>query len=77
MIAPEFASYLMPQSTAPTLGVIAQLGVILYMFVVGLELDPDSLKERGHTTIAISHASIVVGLAGRTHRRVLSVTTDR
>jgi len=25
----------------------------------------------------IPHASIVVGLAGRTHRRVLSVTTDR
>ena len=58
-ISPEFASYLLPQSVAPTLGVIAQLGVILYMFVVGLELDPESLRERGHSTIAISHASIV------------------
>lgn len=58
-IAPEFAAYLLPQSVAPTLGVIAQLGVILYMFVVGLELDPDSLRERGHSVVAISHASIV------------------
>ena len=58
-IAPEFAATLLPQSVAPTLGVIAQLGVILYMFVVGLELDPESLRERGHSTVAISHASIV------------------
>lgn len=60
MIAPDVLSYMMPPSAAPTLGAIAQLGVILYMFVVGLELDPDSLKGRGHTTVAISHASIVV-----------------
>lgn len=58
-IAPQFAATLLPQSVAPTLGVIAQLGVILYMFVVGLELDPESLRERGHSTIVISHASIV------------------
>lgn len=58
-ISPEFAGYLLPQTVAPTLGVIAQLGVILYMFVVGLELDPESLRERGHSTVAISHASIV------------------
>lgn len=59
VIAPVFANYLLPTSVAPTLGVISQVGVILYMFVVGLELDPESLKERGHSTIAISHASIV------------------
>ncbi len=58
-ISPEFAAYLLPQSVAPTLGIISQLGVILYMFVVGLELDPESLRERGHSTVAISHASIV------------------
>lgn len=58
-IAPEFAAYLLPASVAPSLGIIAQLGVILYMFVVGLELDSSALHSRGHSTIAISHASIV------------------
>jgi Kef-type K+ transport system membrane component KefB len=29
------------------------------MFLVGLELDPALLRKRGHTTVAISHASIV------------------
>lgn len=30
-------------------GVIARVGVILYMFVVGLELDLKALHERAHT----------------------------
>jgi Kef-type K+ transport system membrane component KefB len=44
---------------APLLGIVAQLGVILYMFVVGLELDLRALGERGRAAVAISHASIV------------------
>jgi Kef-type K+ transport system membrane component KefB len=59
-IWPEASSYLLPTNVAPALGVVAQLGVILYMFCVGLELDIGQLRERGRATIAISHASIVV-----------------
>jgi Kef-type K+ transport system membrane component KefB len=32
---------------------------VLFMFLVGLELDMSRLRQRSHTTIAISHASIV------------------
>ena len=39
---------------------IAQLGVILYMFLVGLDLNGDLLRKRGHATVAVSHASIVL-----------------
>ncbi len=39
---------------------IAQVGVILYMFVVGLELNTSMLREKGHAAVAISHASVVV-----------------
>ena len=59
-LAPEVSAYLLPPSVAPFLGVIAQLGVIFYMFMVGLELNPGLLRERAHATIAISHASIIV-----------------
>jgi len=38
---------------------LAQIGVILYMFQVGLELNGELLRERAHQTVAISHASIV------------------
>ncbi len=56
---PEAAAFVLPQSVAPNLGMIAQLGVILYMFLVGLELNPELLRERAHSTVAISHASIL------------------
>ncbi len=39
---------------------MAQLGVILYMFLVGVDLDPANLRGRAHATVAISHAGIVV-----------------
>lgn len=59
-IAPDVYSFVLPASSAPFLGVIAQLGVILYMFLVGLELDLKVLRKSGHATLAISHASILV-----------------
>ena len=58
-LAPEASAWLLPQSVAPHLSLIAQLGVILYMFLVGLELNSELLRHRAHATVAISHASIV------------------
>jgi Kef-type K+ transport system membrane component KefB len=57
--APGVAFAVLPSSVAPFLNVISQVGVILYMFLVGLELDPKLLRNRGHATVAISHASIL------------------
>lgn len=58
-LAPSMAAYILPQSIAPLLNVISQFGVILYMFLVGLELDLSSLKSQAQSTVIISHASIV------------------
>lgn len=59
-LAPGLASEVLSASVAPYLAVISQLGVVLYMFLVGLELDTDLLRQRTNSSIAISHASIVV-----------------
>jgi len=59
-VAPEASQFLMPASVAPFLGVIAQIGVILYMFLVGLELNTLLLEKRTHSSLAVSHASIVL-----------------
>jgi Kef-type K+ transport system membrane component KefB len=59
-IFPSAGAALLPASVAPLLGIIAQLGIILYMFQVGLELNAAEFKGRGHATIAISHSSIIV-----------------
>jgi Kef-type K+ transport system membrane component KefB len=59
-ISPELSAYVLPQSAAPYLGIVAELGVVLYMFLVGLELNAGLLRDRAHATVAISHASIVL-----------------
>jgi Kef-type K+ transport system membrane component KefB len=59
-LAPGTFAHLLPASITPFLSLHAQLGVILYMFLVGLELDGRVLRRSGHTTVAISHASIIV-----------------
>ena len=45
-IAPDAYLFILPPEVAPFLGVLAQLGVIIYMFLVGLELNPDSFAGR-------------------------------
>jgi Kef-type K+ transport system membrane component KefB len=58
-IAPGASAYILPASVAPFLGVISQLGIVLYMFLVGLEMNAGHLQERAHATVATSHASII------------------
>ncbi len=66
-ISPAAMHWLIPPASvdpgltvASSLKVIAQLGVILYMFLVGLELNLDQLKHKAHSAVSISHASIVL-----------------
>ncbi len=59
LLGPDASAALLPPQVAPSLGVVAQLGVILYMFLVGLDLSAGSLKRRAHLAVATSHASIV------------------
>jgi Kef-type K+ transport system membrane component KefB len=58
-LAPDVGAFVLPDSITPALTLIAQIGVVLYMFVVGLELNLDRVGSRAHATVAISHASIV------------------
>lgn len=60
IISPAAFTFLLPPEAAPFLSIIAKIGVVLFMFLVGLELDLKALKKSSHTTLAISHASIVV-----------------
>jgi Kef-type K+ transport system membrane component KefB len=62
-IAPAGYAFILPASVAPHLGMVAQLGVILYMFMVGLGLNSDLLRGQVHATVATSHASIVLPFA--------------
>ena len=52
-----------PDDAIAPLGVIAQIGIVLFMFLVGLELDVSHLKQRTRASIAISSASIAIPFA--------------
>ncbi|HEX4415073.1 MAG TPA: cation:proton antiporter [Lacipirellulaceae bacterium] len=57
---PAAQHFVLPTDVAPYLGIISQIGVILYMFMVGLEMNAGLIKSKAHSTIAISHTSILV-----------------
>ena len=59
-LAPQVQDFLMPAAIAPQLGLIAQLGILMFLFLIGLELDTTLLRKHSPSTLAISHASMVV-----------------
>src|SRR5947209_1505576 len=61
--APGAETFLFPGSVKPALGLIAQLGVVLYLFLVGLEFDAGILRERTMSLVVTSQASIAVPFA--------------
>jgi Kef-type K+ transport system membrane component KefB len=61
--APEVSAYVFPSQVLPVLGVLAQIGVILFLFLVGLELDTDLLRQRSPAAATISVASMTTAFA--------------
>ncbi|WP_313806844.1 cation:proton antiporter [Flavobacterium sp.] len=57
---PEFSAILFPESSLGNLQFLSQLGLILFMFVVGMELDLKILQNKAKEAVVISHASIVI-----------------
>jgi Kef-type K+ transport system membrane component KefB len=55
--------YLFPAEIVDALRVLAQLGLVLFMFLIGLELDLAKLRGQSHKAVFISHASIVTPIA--------------
>lgn len=56
---PEFSAILFPADSLGNLKFLSQIGLILFMFVIGMELDLKVLKNRANEAVVISHASIV------------------
>jgi Kef-type K+ transport system membrane component KefB/nucleotide-binding universal stress UspA family protein len=63
LIAPAFSASLFPPETIPYLDILAQIGLIFFMFLIGLELNPKYLKGQLDMAILISHVSILVPFA--------------
>ena len=60
---PEFSNALFPVKSLGNLQFLSQIGLILFMFMVGMELDLKTLKNKAHEAVVISHASIIIPFA--------------
>ncbi|MGQ0586148.1 MAG: cation:proton antiporter [Gammaproteobacteria bacterium] len=60
LVAPGALAWLFPPESMQTLGVLAQVGVLLFMFVVGLEVDLSRQFSQGRAAVAVSHAGIAL-----------------
>jgi Kef-type K+ transport system membrane component KefB len=63
MYFPDLSSALFPKDSLGNLQFLSQIGLILFMFVIGMELDLRVLKKRAHDAVIISHASIIIPFA--------------
>ncbi len=59
---PEAWHTLFPTGSTQFLQLFSQIGVIFFLFLIGLELDPRLLSNRGQAAVVVSHASIVAPL---------------
>lgn len=57
---PDAFHFLFPASSLTNLELLSQVGLILFMFVIGMELDFRVLKNKINETLVISHAGILV-----------------
>ncbi|MEA2298429.1 MAG: hypothetical protein QOF77_1365 [Solirubrobacteraceae bacterium] len=62
-LAPGVEIALFPSDIIPYIGVAANLGLIFYMFLVGLELDATQLRGRVKLALAISNTGLLVPLS--------------
>jgi Kef-type K+ transport system membrane component KefB len=62
-VAPSVSAHVFPPDGLAPLAAVAQLGVLLFLLVVGLRLDHSVLRLRAGVAIATSHASIAVPFA--------------
>ncbi|MES2936639.1 MAG: cation:proton antiporter [Pseudomonadota bacterium] len=59
LVAPEAFAFVFPKDSLGALKLLSQVGVCLYMFAVGMDLDIGHVRKKAQAAVAVSHASIV------------------
>ncbi len=57
---PEYSALLFPPESLGNLQFLSQIGLILFMYVIGMELDLSVLRNKAKDAVIISHASIII-----------------
>jgi len=59
-VAPGASAALFPEESLPYLAAVSQVGVVIFMFLMGLEIEPERLRGRGRAAVMTSQAGILV-----------------
>ncbi len=60
MLLPQLSAFVFPKASLGNLQMLSQVGVILFMFVIGMDLDMDALKRKAGAAVLISYFSIII-----------------
>src|SRR5205807_1476316 len=59
ILFPQVSVFLFPVESLKNLQFLSQIGLILFMFIIGLELDVKAVKTKAHVAFIISLSSII------------------
>ena len=59
LVAPDISHFLFPPDSIGRLQSLSQVGLIVYMFLVGMEIDLDKMRSKATAALLISHSGIV------------------
>lgn len=57
---PHFSAHIFPPQSLPYLNLTATIGLVLFLFLIGLEVDTRVLRRNARTSLAVSAAGIVL-----------------
>jgi Kef-type K+ transport system membrane component KefB len=60
LLAPNVFHFVFSASSLDALGLFSQIGVCLFLFAVGMELDVSEVRHKAQTAVVVSHSSIVI-----------------
>lgn len=60
LLFPGIFHFVFPVESLPNLRFLSQIGLILFMFIIGMELDTRLLRKQAFEALIISHASILI-----------------
>ncbi|MBK7995657.1 MAG: cation:proton antiporter [Blastocatellia bacterium] len=59
-ITPDFTTFLFPKTSLGNIQLVSQIGLVFFMFTIGMELDISAINNRIKSAVVVSHASIIV-----------------